>query len=62
MSICGFKMLKYFIHYKISFSDPSSFEVPIFNSLNVSHKQSFKVSSYNYELGYSLVVLVQSLP
>lgn len=62
ISICGFQVLKYFIHYKISFLDPSSFEVPTFNSLNVSHKQSFKVFSYNYELGYSLVVLVQSLP
>jgi hypothetical protein len=34
MSICGFQVLKYFIHYKISFSNPCSFEVPIFNSLN----------------------------
>jgi hypothetical protein len=62
MSICGVQVLKYFIHNKISFLNPSSFEVAVFDSLNVSHKQSFKVSSYNYELGYSLVVLVQSLP
>jgi hypothetical protein len=61
MSICGFQVLKYFIHYKISFLDPSSFEVPTFNSLNVSHKQSFKVFSNNYELGYPLIVLVQRI-
>jgi hypothetical protein len=35
--------------YKTIMFDPSSFDVPSFNSCNVSHNLSFKVSSWNFD-------------
>jgi hypothetical protein len=40
-----FKCTNIFSSYKTTMSNPSSFDVPIFNSCDVPHNLSFKVSS-----------------
>ncbi len=49
-----FKQVEISSFCNTTFSKPfSNFFVFIFNSLNVSHNLSFKVSSQNFDLGYS---------
>jgi hypothetical protein len=58
-----FKCLNISSFYNTTSSKPSSFDVPIFNSIDVSYNLSSKVSSYNSKFGYSFFIsCIHNLP